>query len=904
MDTITADPTNIDANARNMSVNLIFNILSSSQDNVTVITNETLRKCANIVTNILESAIVNEKKVVTTSTGQGTNKKTETKRIETSKKEQAQLINKLTDIVNTISIVTTKNIEVGAAVTIATPKLLIYTKRADAKLLSEETFNVGDTTFNAPDDIAKQFSTLSSIDVSTVEWKLNLYEPLSNKQVLSNVFSLSLRTGKDKLKIENLKNPVVFQMKAAPVVKMKKTPASINIGGTDEGESRRLAYNYAYDENDLGSSCNNSQNENISFSSSYNINEEDILFCATGSVAFFSLIIVMGIIILMYVSYQSKKIFRNDHVRSAAYARAGLVTLCAVTYGVFLMAACGNKQLRPRFLQGFSILIFGLMLSGFLLLIPFVSGIFLMFAPKFRRKDLLKHIDWTIGVCIFLIFPTFIFSLVLWCNGRVLKDILENDGSSVVQYNGTCPSSYNYVKDSNGSIAMEITEEHICQFWDKKELKWSSEGCQTIIHQYMENSNNNNNNNTRESNFTTIKCECDHLTDFAVTLKRTANRLKKVVENPLDALSVHWMVPFTLSIIFSICIVAEIICAFWDLYKGRRYKMEARGYIAVLAYVRFRRKLMLKKGVRGSFVSNLDAKEAVRGSQLVKNYQNHSKDLYYTDILWDYFKKKHEILAFFFNAHLYFGRKEILAIFIMRMLIKICVLAVLFDMQKTYATRAILFDGRTDLIGFKIITLLCSMLTNKITGYFIKGLFSKYVKAKHNYRVVFYHKTSSWSLHKKRKYSENKGQLYNNAKKEATNASKKAWLQLQLWRCFIWFFSIFTIILSLLWIWAFSFAVKKEDDTMLDDWVGTGAISISLWLFFTRPIQIFIQSNIKYVKEKKKRRKQERKRQEEEMVGKNDSGGDGETMTDSINIEIEMPTLKHKTKDDTLIVQI
>ena len=240
----------------------------------------------------------------------------------------------------------------------------------------------------------------------------------------------------------------------------------------------------------------------------------------------------------------------------------------------------------------------------------------------------------------------------------------------------------------------------------------------------------------------------------------------------------------------------------------------------------------------------------------------------------------------------------------MRMLIKICVLAVLFDMQKTYATRAILFDGRTDLIGFKIITLLCSMLTNKITGYFIKGLFSKYVKAKHNYRVVFYHKTSSWSLHKKRKYSENKGQLYNNAKKEATNASKKAWLQLQLWRCFIWFFSIFTIILSLLWIWAFSFAVKKEDDTMLDDWVGTGAISISLWLFFTRPIQIFIQSNIKYVKEKKKRRKQERKRQEEEMVGKNDSGGDGETMTDSINIEIEMPTLKHKTKDDTLIVQI
>ena len=107
-------------------------------------------------------------------------------------------------------------------------------------------------------------------------------------------------------------------------------------------------------------------------------------------------------------------------------------------------------------------------------------------------------------------------------------------------------------------------------------------------------------------------------------------------------------------------------------------------------------------------------------------------------------------------------------------------------------------------------------------------------------------------------------------KKEATNASKKAGYNYNYGDV-----SFGSSLFSLLYYLYFGyghlvFAVKKEDDTMLDDWVGTGAVSISLWLFFTRPIQIFIQSNIKYVKEKKndvnRKEKDRRKRWLERMI--------------------------------------
>ena len=78
-------------------------------------------------------------------------------------------------------------------------------------------------------------------------------------------------------------------------------------------------------------------------------------------------------------------------------------------------------------------------------------------------------------------------------------------------------------------------------------------------------------------------------------------------------------------------------------------------------------------------------------------------------------------------------------------------------------------------------------------------------------------------------------------------------------RVLIWSFSLIIIVLSLLWIWAFSFALKKEDDDMLTDWIGTVLTSVCLWVLVTRPIQIIIQSAMKYFKEKNSRSKKENK---------------------------------------------
>jgi len=294
--------------------------------------------------------------------------------------------------------------------------------------------------------------------------------------------------------------------------------------------------------------------------------------------------------------------------------------------------------------------------------------------------------------------------------------------------------------------------------------------------------------------------------------------------------------------------------------------MEARGFMTVLAYVRMRRRMMRKHWSRlsaderrsGRFSKNFelidDINTEIRSSKLVKHYKNHEKNIYFCDILWKYCKDKHDVLAIFFNSHLYFGRKELTSIFVLRVLIKISVLSVLFDLQKEYSTHAILYDGRTDVIGFKIIVVACSMLVNKIMGSLLKFLFAKYVKAKHDRRVAFYREMSGWSKKKPQIVLE-KGKLYEQAKSNAKKISMAAWKHLQVMRVFVWFVTIILIMLCLLWIWAFSFALKKEDEGMLTDWIGTAITCVLLWVFVTRPIQIIVQSIIKYLREKRKWRK-------------------------------------------------
>ena len=49
----------------------------------------------------------------------------------------------------------------------------------------------------------------------------------------------------------------------------------------------------------------------------------------------------------------------------------------------------------------------------------------------------------------------------------------------------------------------------------------------------------------------------------------------------------------------------------------------------------------------------------------------------------------------------------------------------------------------------------------------------------------------------------------------------------------------------------FLFVIKKEDEAMLNDWISTAIITICLWLFITRPIQIIIESIVAYCKKAK-----------------------------------------------------
>ena len=140
--------------------------------------------------------------------------------------------------------------------------------------------------------------------------------------------------------------------------------------------------------------------------------------------------------------------------------------------------------------------------------------------------------------------------------------------------------------------------------------------------------------------------------------------------------------------------------------------------------------------------------------------------MYFRDILWDRFKNKHDLLALFFNAHLYFGRKELFTILIVRLLIKISVLAALFDLQKTFSTKAILFEGRTDVIGFKIVVAAASMLANKTVGFLVKKVFAKYVAAKHSSRVSFYRITSGWSPEKSISFQDRNSKIYRRLKKK------------------------------------------------------------------------------------------------------------------------------------------
>ena len=143
------------------------------------------------------------------------------------------------------------------------------------------------------------------------------------------------------------------------------------------------------------------------------------------------------------------------------------------------------------------------------------------------------------------------------------------------------------------------------------------------------------------------------------------------------------------------------------------------------------------------------------------------------------------------------------------------------------------------------------MLANKTIGFLVKKVFAKYVAAKHSSRVSFYRITSGWSPQKSISLRDRNSKIYQKAKKETDAIVWQSWLKLQALRIFVWLSSVIIVIFCLLWIWLFSFAIQEEDEAMLNDWISTAIITVCLWLFITRPIQITIESTVAYCKKKK-----------------------------------------------------
>ena len=84
----------------------------------------------------------------------------------------------------------------GTEAVIKSPTITIYSKRTTSELLSTETFAVGSSQFQAPDELGKKLESYPTVDVAAVDWNFNLYGPLSGTELLSNVCQWNRRLEK------------------------------------------------------------------------------------------------------------------------------------------------------------------------------------------------------------------------------------------------------------------------------------------------------------------------------------------------------------------------------------------------------------------------------------------------------------------------------------------------------------------------------------------------------------------------------------------------------------------------------------------------------------------------------------------------------------------------------------
>ena len=273
----------------------------------------------------------------------------------------------------------------------------------------------------------------------------------------------------------------------------------------------------------------------------------------------------------------------------------------------------------------------------------------------------------------------------------------------------------------------------------------------------------------------------------------------------------------------------------------------------------------------------------------------------------DTLKKRHDVLAIFYNPHLYFGRKELLSILFIRALLKVVVISLLFEFKIAYTTTKVM-EGSPDLLLFKILTILFSFVTNKIVGTMIKEFFVKYVNAKRNYHLGYYKLKMKKQASASENYPKNgrASMLPQIKKNRASLLVKRKNLKRDsryviTMRLVVWTTSILIILGALLFMWVFAFTIQSE--FLLDTWLESCGISLCCWLLLIRPLQLANEAKGKW-KKKKKRYETHMQLIENKMMSKiisNFQSSDDRNIEQNNFAEIEMPAIAVAIVDDNSV---
>ena len=510
----------------------------------------------------------------------------------------------MTNIIRKIAIVQSQNLTIGETAVIKSKKILIVTKKETPSKLSNQDFNIGTSKLNFPPVLGTQLATNhSSVDVAMVEWKANPYEILSKSKVISNIISISILSNDGKtLKVDNLETPMALKLDTKDeIIKnnnkrrrrklllkgetRKKSVPTDDVGSTIQKQNDNTIYINCTHLTALKTNMSSTSSVNDGGAYLYDnenrfISDADILQCHLSSTIFYYLTLSVGLIFLIILMYRRKTI--KDGRRRVAFSQGIFLTLFVIAYVITILLTCSNTNVLPRFLHGFSVIILGMCVSGAIVaLAVIIILISYLCTSKVRRVDTCYYIDWPIYITLILILPVFIFSIVLWGRSVALSDMLRGETDAMNYYPST-NSFFSFCKDVNKNISfidgnniiIRLEDKEICKYWDTTSNSWSSTGCIT----------------TGDG-----VCKCNHLTDFAKTLKKSGQRLDAMFDSPLDALRAHWGVPLTLSILFGGFFIALISTAVIDTYTGRRFKMEGALFVALLAIARMRRRVRKKK---------------------------------------------------------------------------------------------------------------------------------------------------------------------------------------------------------------------------------------------------------------------------------------------------------------------